>query len=1327
MFLAAGRSVNAVRNLTGIEKSVVALQACHNMNLQELAFQDAPHLLQLQRDLWQWPKGRAALMVGAGFSRNARALPGIRSRFPTWRELVRVMYDALNPELPNESIKNKEDREKHFNGTSALRIASEYEAAFGREKLERLIREQNPDLDFLPSDLHRTLLELPWSDVFTTNYDTLLERSEILSRNYQTVTKSEELPSSFPPRIVKLHGSFPSQTPFTITEEDYRTYPRKAAPFVNTVRQALLENAFVLVGFSGDDPNFLEWTGWIRDELGENHAPIYLVGPLFLGNAQRLLLGRRGVTPIDLGPLFKTTPSETIHRDSIEWLVGCLQSAKPDRADHWPDFSRRNLQLKKGLPPLIGRIEDAPTEVAHFPKPGQPLTDADVKHVLSRWQFERTHYPGWLVLPHVKRSTLWARTKFWLHPLFKFSEHWPAFERLILFREINWRLETAMVPLFPQMIEPFEKVVNEAAPAFLSGVIGAQLTHEQHARARVAWAELAFGLLREARESFNETRWTQLEAQISSMVEGSTEFEDRRQYEQILWDVWNLRRNLAKANVSKWQPPQKSPLWNMRRAGLLAELDELAEARMLVRSALLDLRRVLKSHNQNIELLSMEGWITYLTFAVETAENFATRQDTRQEFAERWQELKQWDCSPWEEKDFFDQELSKVPPELEQQIERDEWGFDPGYVTHSMSYKNCFDAFLPAFACVRLCEQVGVPLRLPGLNIMGDALGRACDWIAPFIGFWSPAILIRAGAVEQLTKNKGLTRSAVAAMNTDVARRLYDWCVSCLETELKSISSSINARTGQGSSLRAIPEIVSRFLLKLPNSELQKSFSLALRLHTASGIRTHFEFHKICVPWFKRLFEAAPNSLLVQWLPDLLRLPLWDGMEELQDPLDSNRWPDPMEFFPAQRVRRESAAIPTDSERVRGAIDWLLNQVASEAGVARQRALTRLIAARQAGFFADAHDCRFGSLLWADTGDSGLPNLPNLLSSAVLDLPIPPSIPAQDRVKRYILSCPVSLATKPGPQGMISIASPFGWSQRFLREAIMASKPIISFRGEPLVGVEWTAEEVEQLYRQAKGWWEHDKRAVKTPERRKGSGFPGGNAVLNEGRELPQFLGRVVIPYVAWSDEKWQDLQLWLRDLREKDIFPTSISPLILLHVPGMASNFESLVLGDLEFGEPEAVARAADAVRLWTHLAAAERIPLFTRKVLRQLVCNVVFRRKIRPSYSVETVAHLLVEQPACFTEEDTELLIASLGPWNDALTIPVAEGSLGEFVEGSRPHLRRAVAGLAGALRKWRELKNFSDSEPAGIALWHTICSNDPLPEVRRAFLAWDDYDID
>ena len=119
-----------------------------------MSFPDQPFLHQLQEDLWQWPSSRVAVMVGAGLSLNSEPLPGVRTQFPTWRDLVRHMFDELYPREPSQTQAQSQERNEHFLASSALRIASEYEAAFGRQNLELLIMNSNPDLQHLPGRLH---------------------------------------------------------------------------------------------------------------------------------------------------------------------------------------------------------------------------------------------------------------------------------------------------------------------------------------------------------------------------------------------------------------------------------------------------------------------------------------------------------------------------------------------------------------------------------------------------------------------------------------------------------------------------------------------------------------------------------------------------------------------------------------------------------------------------------------------------------------------------------------------------------------------------------------------------------------------------------------------------------------------------------------------------------------------------------------------------------------------------------------------------------------------------------------------------------------------
>jgi len=114
-----------------------------SVDMYDMDFPDLSHLRQLRADLWQWPKSRAAVMVGAGFSLNAEPLPGVRRQFPKWQDLSRAMIDELHPSEPAEA------RAKLSNA-DPLRIASQYEAAFDKRKLDLFIRAQIPDSDYAP-------------------------------------------------------------------------------------------------------------------------------------------------------------------------------------------------------------------------------------------------------------------------------------------------------------------------------------------------------------------------------------------------------------------------------------------------------------------------------------------------------------------------------------------------------------------------------------------------------------------------------------------------------------------------------------------------------------------------------------------------------------------------------------------------------------------------------------------------------------------------------------------------------------------------------------------------------------------------------------------------------------------------------------------------------------------------------------------------------------------------------------------------------------------------------------------------------------------------
>ncbi|MDE7203370.1 MAG: SIR2 family protein [Lachnospiraceae bacterium] len=255
-----------------------------------------------------------------------------------WSELGDKMFCELYPQLPDMNEKQKEAWEKQriikTAGKNVTKLAEEYIVNFDRNKMNHLIENAIADDLFLPGDLHKKLVKLGWADIFTTNYDTLLERTVDLffrEKNYQIVCSQNDIAGSMSPRIVKLHGSIPYVKPYIICDEDYRTYPVKHAAMVNTVQQAMLETRLCLIGFSGDDPNFQNWMGWIRDNMGECCPIIYLIGIYDkLSEPERKLLESRQIVIVDLSCLVEEGETDR-HGVAISRFLDLLEKCQEEK------------------------------------------------------------------------------------------------------------------------------------------------------------------------------------------------------------------------------------------------------------------------------------------------------------------------------------------------------------------------------------------------------------------------------------------------------------------------------------------------------------------------------------------------------------------------------------------------------------------------------------------------------------------------------------------------------------------------------------------------------------------------------------------------------------------------------------------------------------------------------------------------------------------------------------------------------------------------------------------------------------------------------------
>lgn len=264
----------------------------------------------LQKLKEQHDKHSVSVLVGAGFSKNAI------QEYPDWNELLR----DLVMELYGQKIKEQYRQYKSGNGPfyytedsfkkrvieaiihdiGYLNLVSKYIEAKGyREAIDVYIEEHlpyveetggvfsvinMPEIPFNASnlDVHKELLLCKWKHVYTTNYDNLLElTNDHYGLDYKMVVADYKLSNLSEKRgIVKVHGSLVGDSlssdyefdndksrRYVISAEDYSTYSEKHQAFSYQMKTGLLTGEFCLIGFSGNDPNFLGWLEWMKDVL----------------------------------------------------------------------------------------------------------------------------------------------------------------------------------------------------------------------------------------------------------------------------------------------------------------------------------------------------------------------------------------------------------------------------------------------------------------------------------------------------------------------------------------------------------------------------------------------------------------------------------------------------------------------------------------------------------------------------------------------------------------------------------------------------------------------------------------------------------------------------------------------------------------------------------------------------------------------------------------------------------------------------------------------------------------------------------------------------
>jgi hypothetical protein len=162
------------------------------------------------------------------------------------------------------------------------------------------------------------------SRILRYNYE-LNDMEDTLCGKYHLVDNSWRISLSKKYKnIFKLHGNLRLKDMkygfdgdihchYIIAKEDYADYCEKHEAFVNLMRISLLTESFCLIGFSGDDPNFLNWLSWVRDILEKKDNPSSISNKIFfidVSNTEYLMSPEKEL-------LFKNHNIESINLNHI--------------------------------------------------------------------------------------------------------------------------------------------------------------------------------------------------------------------------------------------------------------------------------------------------------------------------------------------------------------------------------------------------------------------------------------------------------------------------------------------------------------------------------------------------------------------------------------------------------------------------------------------------------------------------------------------------------------------------------------------------------------------------------------------------------------------------------------------------------------------------------------------------------------------------------------------------------------------------------------------------------------------------------------------------
>lgn len=503
-----------------------------------------------------------------------------------------------------------------------------------------------------------------------------------------------------------------------------------------------------------------------------------------------------------------------------------------------------------------------------------------------------------------------------------------------------------------------------------------------------------------------------------------------------------------------------------------------------------------------------------------------------------------------------------------------------------------------------MLEEAGLPLSCPGVKpYPNNPHINAARWIYDYSNLRAISILTRS--LNKAEVEKFFTRILITAMDERMIQKLFSIFVKAWKQNtgvLKIGSHETLSPVNQSYQyFEILTEIVSKFFIRLSNSQIDDLFQQAVGLYKWLSFSNYDDINKVISNLFYRLLNAMPNREILRRVSILLSLPIPGEDFQKSHPA---MWPDPLYLVSWGNMDK----LPEDFDRSNWdrSIERLIRILKDGEQLAREFSLKRLIRVNQIDGFKETEKKIFFTALWSKVDNNGFPAETGqiLFKSAFLFLNETDIIKVKNLVKKYLVEKEIHVINTYPAFDMID----------FLKSIMGVIKPLFTGDDKNINYIEWTESEAVQIFGKISELWKKNNAKLKD----KKNIIIVGNLFVQQLRDvfqlIPQILAKVILPMCKdRRDKKFKkEVEALFNQMEEYGIVTNAAKPGLMFFDEGISDAISAEIKKGLESLESPMVEKSIQGLYYWMAYSYLDNsFPGVPRKLIDKLVWIVSLRRQ--------------------------------------------------------------------------------------------------------------------